>query len=334
MAGIGEGVRSVVTAPQPARIKQWLVEPYSVVTAGTPLAVVVPVDPRADFDHLRSLLAMAQAASQPSLAEDNAMNFERIRVELLRTKSELAIARVNLEQAERDVARNTPLYREKLLAQDIYELSLNTREALQTEVAEKSNAVAQIERRLEDLRPLGEPGIMRTNPAAGEWLNRLETARAAAARNLEPLTLVAPITGMVDAPRRQAGEFVLAGEPLLSVSAVRSDRIIAYLRQPYRLDPKIGMTAQVTTRTRQRQTFVSRVIQVGAQVEVLTNSLAFLRPGSMVDVGLPVVVEVPLEVTIRPGEVVDVAVLEASADPAGPLPAAEERKLNAAAAVD
>ena len=242
------------------------------------------------------------------------MNFERIRVELLRTKSELAIARVKLEQAERDATRNAPLYREKLVSEDIYELSVNVRDALKAEVDEKAKAVAQIEQRFEQLRPIGEPDRLRNESATGDWLNRLEAAQAAAAKNLEPLTLVSPITGMVGLPQRQVGEFVPAGELLLTVNSLRSDRVIAYLRQPYRVDPKVGMTARVTTRTRKRQAFSSRVVQVGAHMEVLTNSLAFLRPGYMTDVGLPIVVQVPDSINIRPGEVVDVFLTETLAE--------------------
>ncbi|MCL4790136.1 MAG: hypothetical protein KJ070_25700 [Verrucomicrobia bacterium] len=306
MQGIGEGVRSQITAPQVVRVQEWLVAPYTMVAAGTPLAIVTPADARMDYDRLRSLFEMARLHVQPSLAEDNAMNFERIRVELLRTMSELAIARVKLEQAERDVTRNAPLYREKLVSEDIYELSVNTRDALKAEVDEKTKAVAQIEQRLEQLRPIGEPDRRRDESVTDEWLDRLEVAQAAAARNLEPLTLVAPITGMVGTPQRQVGEFVAAGELLLTVNSLRSDHVVAYLRQPYRLDPVVGMTARVTTRTHKRQTFTSQVVQVGAHVEVLTNSIAFLRQGYLVDSGLPIVVRVPEDFHIRPGEIVDV----------------------------
>ena len=73
--GVGEGVRSFVAAPQPAQIQKWLVEPYAIVTAGTPLVVINPVDARVDFDLLRSLFEMARVQSQPSLAEGNAINF-------------------------------------------------------------------------------------------------------------------------------------------------------------------------------------------------------------------------------------------------------------------
>ena len=320
MQGVGEGVRSIVAAPQPARIQQWLVEPHTIVAAGTPLVVVNPVDARADFDRLRSLFEMARMSSQPSLAQDNAMNYERIRVELLKTKSELAIARVKLELAERDVARNAPLYREKLVSEDIYELSVNVRDALKAEVAEKGQAAAQIERRLEQLRPIGEPDDLRDESATEEWLERLEAAQAAASKNLEPLTLVSPITGMVGLPQRQAGEFVQGGEVLLTVNSLRSDRVVAYLRQPYRVDPKVGMAARVTTRTYKRQVFSSQVVQVGAHLEVLTNSLAYLRPGFVVDVGLPVMVQVPDGIHIRPGEVVDVFLSNEPAEISSPAP--------------
>ncbi len=303
--GVGEGLRSFVAAPQTGQIQEWLVAPYSIVKAGTPLVVVAPVDPRASFDLLRSLFEMTRIRTEPSLAEDNAMNFERIRVELLRTKSELAIARVKLELAERDVKRNTPLYHEKLVSEDIYELSVNTRDALLAEVEEKDRAVAEIERRLEVLRPIGEPGDPRPDIQLGESLLRLEQAQATAARSLEPMTLVAPIDGMVGAPQRQAGEFVQAGEPLLAVNALRSDRVIGYLRQPYPVDPEPGLPVRITTKTAKPSSFWSHIVQVGAQIESITNSLGFRFQGQIMDAGLPFVVHVPDHIQIRPGEVVD-----------------------------
>lgn len=311
MQGIGEGVQSFVTAPHPVYVQEWLIKPHTIVTAGTPVAIVLPANPQADFDLLRSQLEMERLRSAPSLAEDNAMDFERIRVELLKIKSELAIARVKLQFAEKEVARNAPLYREKLVSEDIYELSLNDRDELKAEVDEKAKAIVQIEDRLRRLRPIGEPDETATRSGhVKDWMLELERTQAAAARNLEPLALVASITGLVGLPLRQAGEFVPLGEPLAAVSSLQSEHVVAYLRQPYRFDPRVGMTARVTTRTHQRQSFVTRVVQVGAQMEVLTNSVALWRPGSLVDAALPIVLNIPDGISIRPGEVVDVAISE------------------------
>jgi multidrug resistance efflux pump len=211
------------------------------------------------------------------------------------------------------------------VAEDIYELSLNTRDALKAEVDEKAKAISVIEQRLEQLRAIGEPDAVRDELGKRAWLTQLEQAQEAAVKNLEPQTLVAPIAGMVGLPQRQAGEVVPAGEALITVNSLRSDNVVAYLRQPYRFDPQVGMTARVTTRTFQRQAFLSQIIQVGAQLEVLTNALATLRPGSPVDTALPIVVAVPSEIHIRPGEVVDVVItdppVEASTPAAQATPA-------------
>ena len=66
------------------------------------------------------------------------------------------------------------------------------------------------------------------------------------------------------------------------------------------------MEAEILTRTRKRQRFMSKVSEVGAQIETITKSLAFIKQGSMVDEGLPVVFPVPMDAHIRPGEIVDV----------------------------
>jgi multidrug resistance efflux pump len=237
------------------------------------------------------------------------MNYERLRIELLKTKTDLAISKVKLEQAERDVARNTPLYREKLVSADIYEMAVSLRDALKAEVTEWGKAAKQIEERMNVLRSIGEPG----NASAQQndaWLTKLEAAQTAAIKNLEPHTLLAPITGMVSVPIRQSGEFVPAGEPLMTVSSTRADNVVAYLRQPYRFDPKVGMAARITTRTSQRQAFSTQITQIGAQVEVLTNALALMRPGTLVDAALPVILPVPSGVNIRPGEIVDVIITD------------------------
>jgi len=78
------------------------------------------------------------------------------------------------------------------------------------------------------------------------------------------------------------------------------------LRQPYPLDPEVGMEAEILTRTRKPQRFMSKISEIGAQIEMITNSLAFIKQGSMVDEGLPVVLAVPMDANIRPGEIVDV----------------------------
>ncbi len=316
VSGIAEAEQVLVSAPQAGLLTQVLVPPYKVVAAGQPIALLQPMDPRATFDLLQAELALARLRVQPSIAEDNAMNFERIRVELLRTKSELAVARVNLVRAEREVERYTPLFREKLLSEDLFELTLKTRDAHKAEVEAKDSAVSSIEQRLSELSALGVPQAAMTNAAAAIFA-RLDKLKQDAQLQLEPVTLVAPRSGLVHFVYRQTGENVVAGEGLFSISPLRSERIIAYLRQPYPVNLQIGMKVGVATREHPRRRFESEVIQIGARIEVITNTLAVVPMNALWDAGLPFVMALPNDVNLRPGEIVDLRFQKEDSLPGG-----------------
>jgi multidrug resistance efflux pump len=279
LLGLGEGVRSLVSSPYAGLIQELKVNPFQMVNQGDPIIVVRPVDPRAPLDLLQSELVLERMRNQPSLAEENAMSYERIRVELLRNKSELAMARANLELAENQVRRNAPLYKERLVSEDVYDQSLKARDLYRAEVEEKAKAVAEIECRMEGLRSLGDPQVAVSDGRQSARLERLEAMQAAAATNWSPITLTAPISGMVSLVFRQPGEHLVEGEPLVVINSQWSDRVVGYLRQPYSVDPKVGMKVRVTTRNRQRQEFQTEISKIGAQIEVITNSLAFMSRG-------------------------------------------------------
>jgi multidrug resistance efflux pump len=312
--GIAEGARSLVTTAGSGFLEQLTVEPYQLVRAGEPVAVVRPTDSRAQLDVARMELDAALAELGPSVAEDHALDYERIRLELLRTQTDLAVARVNLRRADNEERRTRPLYEEKLVAEDVYDLILETRNLYQEEVNAHSNAVAQIEHRLGALRHLGD--LETTSDKTAALRERLMALRAGAAEQLASITLTAPIDGVVSAIHRQAGEHFTDGEPLLTISALRSDRIVGYLRQPYTMPVRAGQRVRVTTREASRRQFWSEIAHVGAQVEVITNTLAVLPMGTLWDSGLPFVVRLPPGTNLRPGEVVDLSIQRA--DPIEP----------------
>lgn len=306
LAGVAEGVRSTVTSPQVGVLQQLRVQPYQMVQAGDPIAIILPKDPRVEMDLIQSQIQIARLRLQPAVAEQNAMNFESVRVDLLTIKSELAIAKVNLERALNEVRRNEPLFKERLVSEDIYDLSVKSRDMYLAEIEAKSNAIAQIEGRLNALNTLGVPQVPSTNDATQQILARLDGLQNSAETNWGPIVLRAPISGMIGMVYRQQGESVVIGEPLIAINGNWSDRIVAFVRQPYAVDPMVGMSVHVTTRERKAKKFWSEITQIGAQVETITNTLAFVRTGYLMDVGLPIVIDVPKGMQIRPGETVDV----------------------------
>jgi multidrug resistance efflux pump len=305
LSGVAEGVRTTVASPQAGWLRELKVHPYQLVNQGDPVAIIEPVDVRIPLGLLRAELDLARLRHEPSVADQNAMNYERVRVEFLRLKTEVAAARVNLARADNEVRRDQRLFEQKILSEDLYDLTIKTRDALAAELVAKTNAVTEIEQRLVTLRALGDPQMAAVDERLQKVLARLEATQAGAASNWGPITLVAPISGMVGVINRQPGEYVSDGEPVVGVSALGAQRVVAYLRQPYPIDPEVGMAVRLCTRTEKREQFSTSILHVGAQVEAITNALAIVRQGALMDVGLAVVVGLPAQNRIRPGEIVD-----------------------------
>jgi len=283
-----------------------MVRPYQVVRKGDVVAIIQPYDSRAQLDLLKSELEVARFQSQGTIPEQNAMNYERVRAEYLWQKAELAKARINLEHAEKDLRRNEALIKEKLISTQLYDVSLRERDVCLAEAEEIGRGVAEMELRLQKLQALGDPLANPTPLSDTGRVARFSQQLAVAQTNWNSIQITAPIDGMISYINRQTGEFVMDGEPILSMNSMGSERIVGYLRQPYHFDPQVDMPVKVVTRSRQRQQFRSKIFQVGAQLENITNELAIIRPMTLVDMGLPVVVDVPKGVHLRPGELVDI----------------------------
>jgi multidrug resistance efflux pump len=302
--GIGEGAVSTLTSPADGFMQQVAVTPRARVAAGEPVATILPYDPRAQMDIFQAQLQISRLALEPSLIDRNAVNYEQLRFDALRLRGELEGARKDLELAEKQLARNEKLWKEGIGSLALYDESIRDRDFYRSKVEETTKTLKLTEERMEQLRPIAETSKGGTNMIE-EMLPRLEQQMSAAQTNLQPITLTAPISGEV-CLHRQAREFVRAGEPLLTINSDRSDRIVAYLKQPIPFEPQVGMQVEVITRSGKPQRFLTEIAQIGATVEVITNAIAFVPAGQLVDSGLPVILPVPPDVQVRPGEIVDV----------------------------
>lgn len=248
--GVGEGLRAQVVSPHPASVVELLVAPHTPVKRDT-LAILHPFNPDAPLRLLQARVDMARLAATPSLAEENAVQIERLRIEWVQTRSELAVAKVRLEFAERDLARNEPLYRDRLVAEDVYELSRSNRDLLRAEVAEKTRAVEEVGNRLvqweRSRQQESAPGI---DPSLLDDFASAHTSYVT--KNWSTVTLVAPINASVGGFLRQPGEFLVEGEPLVTVHSSQATHIVAYLRQPFGLEPQAGLSVRVSRRGSKR----------------------------------------------------------------------------------
>jgi multidrug resistance efflux pump len=311
LVGMVEVRNAQVSCPCAGKIAQLNVDRFQTVTQGTPVAVLVPNDPRAALAVIQSEINILQIKlGLPQTQQRNETDYEQLRVNWMRQRVDLASTRVNLELARNELGRDEQLYKQKLISDETYDISLKTEQALDAEVLERSNLVNTTAIALKQLESQGT--ISPTNhpePSLMAALQNEEQKVAQTAAETEPVTLVAPMDGTVSMVDRQKGENLAAGDPIMTISASEPEHIISFLRQPIPFEPKVGMQVEVRTRTFQIQTGVARIENVGSRFEGITNALTILRPGVPVDLGLAIEISLPRGLKMRPGELVDLTIV-------------------------
>lgn len=307
LQGVLESVTTEVRSPHTGKLIELKVTRFQRVARGEPIAVIHPNDPRGSLALLQAEMDLWRARLEPRLSQQrNSTDYERLRLEWLLQKAELASLRVDLARTENDLKRNEQLFQAKLISEELYDLTLKTKQQLEIQVEEKTKVIADLEPGLQRLATLGDSqsgsAVSDTLPAA---ILSQEQKLQQAQTMLEPITLTAPLDGTISIVYRQQGETVMDGDPIVAINALEATRIVGYLRQPFPLEPKPGAPVEVRTRDPRTSIFLAEILHVGSQFEPITNSLAVLRPGALVDVGLPIEVSVPPGLKARPGEMVD-----------------------------
>jgi multidrug resistance efflux pump len=310
LVGEAEAVRTELRAAQGGMLADLNVDLLQPVKAGQQIGRVIVNDPKI----LAASLAVIRAETEV-LRTSTDMNFERLRLDWMSKRVEQVSLQSELQQAEATLARMTALHRIKLVTDEEFDQARLTRDGIAARLKAQSELISRIE---PSLQPT-DIGANRTMPSAA-----VEGLRAAIRQKdeqlrlieaqLNPLPLLAPIDGVVTQVFRRSGEVVSGAEPILQISATRTDRIIGFLRQPLPVEPKAGMEVEVRTRTHERQVATARIAQVGLQLEPISPTLlaAMRLPVSAIptDFGLRVHVTVPPELGIRPGEYVDLILKE------------------------
>ena len=131
----------------------------------------------------------------------------------------------------------------------------------------------------------------------------------------KPVVLRSPIQGFVSVINHLPGESVMAGDPIMVVSAEKSDRIIAWVRQPITVRPRIGDIVEVRRGTFGEAPFEGSVVGVGKQLEEI-NSSAVLQNGTIqrAELGLPLIVRVETKnIDLIPGEATQLRIVKHTA---------------------
>jgi multidrug resistance efflux pump len=312
-----EPVNTYVRAAGDCLVTNLLVEIYQPVRKGDTIAEVIVTDSRrldADFQMLRSQLSLVQLELGALVDRDRlALDYYGMRNDYQNELRLLKEAQAELPQAQYNVTLASNLLGGGLVSEFDYQTYLSRFALLKADIEHLTNSISEFERNLEQMKPLAL-GVTQTNSTRQlrDLLTDLEERRKALeAMTSTPVTLTSPIDGVVTGIHARPGENVIGGEPVVTISASESDRIVGYMRQPLAVQPQTGMPCEIRTRSWKRLKSEGIITAVGAQFEVITN-LALLRPDQMPDIGLPVAISMPpaLKPHLRPGEAVDITVRE------------------------
>jgi multidrug resistance efflux pump len=313
IVGEVEAIRANVQSPVPGTLVSLNVTRMQRVTNGECVAVMSSFDPAvasnelaaiaADLNVMRSRMAISEAGNVSRLSE--------IRINLLDQQLQLALAKVRLEQAENELKRAQQLFKEALIpsggdTKNTLEIAQRDRDLYVAEVDHRKRLVEQCESEIKTLSTLG---VVNTNSI----LSSIDQAIDAEKRRFDGLNqriaLRAPIDGYVSSIRCQAGERINAESPVMVIASENADRVIAWVRQPVTIVPKVGDTVGVRHPMVNNMVIPAKVIQVGGQFEPLSSGVMPMNfMSNRVETGLPFLAQLPKNSKLIPGEPVQLEI--------------------------
>ena len=303
VVGAVESLHANITSTVPGTLQDLKVERFQLVTNGQVIAHLITITPellRASIEAMKKDLDVMRARMVTD-EDRNHIQYENVRLSLLSEKVQLAVNRVNLRQALADFKRADELFHAKpvaLISEDLYEIAKSKLDALQVAVDDGTKFVVEKERTVPTLRP--------TTTNSLSVLAAIEAEEKKIIEINQPTILTAPMDGMVTTINTRPGEKVIAGLPLVVISGTQPRRIVAYVRQPVNLRPKVGDTVQVRRTSFQRNSDVATITVVGTQMELVDPVLLPAANARVPEVGLPFSLTVPPGLDLIPGEIVEI----------------------------
>jgi multidrug resistance efflux pump len=331
--GEAESSRAIVSCPQSGRVMQLKVGPLQKVSAGEPLVQILTTDPRI----LEAQLALSKAridfvrfTVDPQLRkENNRITYQKLRLDWMRERANLSMAKARLIYTESEYERARRLYAQEVPATSVtaapsdvvvqrpisaaeHDKSLADLNSNRAEVEELTRLVADMELAVRDIEPEeakseeDQPNAVRAAVMVEERQLGLIEAQ------LAPITLSAPIDGFVSVVHRRAGEAVAPGDPIVTISQGNSERIVAFVRQPLMMEIATNKLIEVRSRGSAKASGIGQVLAVGSQLEPIHSHLLPARGqgGNNSEYGLPILVSIPPGMRLFGGEVVDLRPVE------------------------
>ena len=305
--------QSLVGSPKKGIIAEVLVEMHQRVSAGDPVAVVEIADPafiesyRGLVDAETELLKSNFAPIRPQ--QQMLIDYERLRLDALVLQAQVAVAKVQLAEAENELLRSKELAASKIISASEFERFTALRDARKTQVTELAALVTESFNAAKEAMPIKEGMTPNSRAdAMAAAMNYQDKKLGYVDAEFGKIVIRAPADGFVGQIHRRKGDVVDTDLPIATINTASGDRVIGYARQPLREMPTVGMEVVVRARSRKRPSAIGHVRSVGTQLEPINPLLlpTSLNERKNPELALPFLVDIPKEFHVLPGETVDI----------------------------
>ena len=249
----------------------------------------------AELRAARAFLAELEAGSRPEEISQSEAAARRARVRLAQLESgsrnqEVSAARAvvqrgaaELERTRADYERHRLLLEQDVISQrefEAHEAAFRVAAALHREgqehftLVQEGPRVEEIEQARETLREAEERLALVRNGPRAETIEqaRARVEHAAAAAELARVrlgyaTVTAPISGVVLSDHVEAGEFVAAGAPIVSIGALESTWLRGYIGETDLGRLKVGQSVTVSTDSHPSKTYAGVLSFISSEAE-------------------------------------------------------------------
>lgn len=308
MVGEVETLASTVISGENGLIVELKVERFSEVKQGDVIAEIRTSDPDSIRVRLDAISADLRVL-QTRLTQDQQrilQSYEQLRLNLYKERVALATAKVARDLAQNDLQRVTRLHDEKMVSEDLFDQAVAIAQSRDAEVSERTLLVEEIKKGLENLSPDDAKNFGESIGSSIEAAIAAEEAKLKLARR--SVTLRAPIDGVITEVFRLAGERILEGDEIVTISSTTPRHIVGYVRQPLTIDPRPGDAIEVRSRSDRNKVGLAEVLKVGRGIEPISKRLV-IQESTGSRVGLPLLISLPDDIGLLPGEVVDLVLV-------------------------
>lgn len=266
----------------------------------------------------RELQLQGQRMDLESEQRRIAERIEQLRLEEVEQEAAALVFRVTYEVQNAKALRLEELSRDKLLdlrgsieafdAQTSRDEAKQGLDGAQRIIDEIKKQRQELTSKLAGAKAIGDAPKVNLEAYLKPQRDAIEAHRAhieLMSKQLEMLSVLAPVSGTVTTIWARPGQSVPMGAPIATIAAHSTDYIVSYIRQEQPLQPIVGMQVDVQPRRQLREKFLARVERIGPQIELMPEHQRALHDTNQLEWGLPVWISVPEGAKVRPGELVD-----------------------------